>query len=89
MMKIAKFLLFFSTVFCDEGKRAGRWKAEEETVLYWKELGKKQLLKNLGRMPNNKKAKNLIVFMGDGMGVQKRDKLFSTEKLFTGHFQDC
>lgn len=69
-MKLLAFLSFLRIAYCDLEKRAGRWEREEETVSYWKDLGKEQLLKNLQKQPIVKRAKNVIVFMGDGMGIQ-------------------
>jgi alkaline phosphatase len=69
-MKLFVILSLFQLAHCDKEKRAGRWKEAEETVSYWKDLGKEQLLKNLQKQPIVKRAKNVIVFMGDGMGIQ-------------------
>ena len=69
-MELLLFFVLFSFSACDDAKRAGRWKKEEETVSYWKNLGKEQLLKTLQKEAKVRKAKNVILFMGDGMGVQ-------------------
>ena len=69
-MELLPILSLLQIAFCDREKRTGRWKEEEETVSYWKDLGKEQLLKNLKKHPIVKRAKNVIVFMGDGMGIQ-------------------
>lgn len=69
-MKLLTIFSLLQIASCDVEKRAGRWREEEETVSYWKDLGKEQLLKNLQKQPIVKRAKNVIVFMGDGMGIQ-------------------
>ena len=69
-MKLLAITSLLQITYCDKEKRTGRWEREEETVSYWKDLGKEQLLKNLQKQPIVKRAKNVIVFMGDGMGIQ-------------------
>lgn len=41
----------------------------ENTNKYWRELGKKFVQKQLNKKPNKKQAKNVILFLGDGMGL--------------------
>ncbi|KAM9316574.1 LOW QUALITY PROTEIN: alkaline phosphatase-like [Gastrophryne carolinensis] len=41
----------------------------EKTPKYWNEKAKETLLTALNRSPNINKAKNLVMFLGDGMGV--------------------
>ena len=40
----------------------------EETTLFWRDTGHKDLLKKLQEIPNFNRAKNIILFIGDGMG---------------------
>lgn len=41
---------------------------EELTKEYWLDHGKKFVERKLNQIPNTKKAKNIIMFIGDGMG---------------------
>ncbi|CAG9773764.1 unnamed protein product [Ceutorhynchus assimilis] len=58
--KIAVCVLVFSCVYFTEGL---------EDQAYWKQLGKDELSKALKKTFNNNLAKNVILFVGDGMGL--------------------
>jgi hypothetical protein len=70
MIYLSIFLL--ATVLCVEfsAPRDQGWTWEEEQVSYWKDVGNEELetAKNIRKI--RKKAKNVILFMGDGMGIQ-------------------
>ena len=42
---------------------------EEDTKTFWKEEAQNRLFDELLLTPINKQAKNVIIFLGDGMGV--------------------
>lgn len=45
------------------------WTESEETVTHWKDVGNEEL-EHAKKLPKiEKKAKNVILFMGDGMGL--------------------
>ena len=48
---------------------AGSYPAEEETQTFWKENAQNKLIEELLVTPIDKQAKNVIIFLGDGMGV--------------------
>ena len=41
----------------------------EETQEYWKEEAQNKLFDEINRVDTNKQAKNVILFLGDGMGI--------------------
>jgi len=41
---------------------------QENTEKYWRDLTRQQILESVAKTPNMKKAKNVILFIGDGMG---------------------
>ena len=41
---------------------------QENTEKYWRDLTRQQILESVAKTPNTKKAKNVILFIGDGMG---------------------
>jgi len=41
---------------------------QENTEKYWRDLTRQQILESVAKKPNMKKAKNVILFIGDGMG---------------------
>ena len=41
---------------------------QENTEKYWRDLTRQQILEAVAKTPNVKKAKNVILFIGDGMG---------------------
>ena len=41
----------------------------EETKEYWKQEAQERLLREVNHADTNRKAKNVIIFLGDGMGV--------------------
>ena len=41
---------------------------QEYTEKYWRDLTRQQILESVAKTPNMKKAKNVILFIGDGMG---------------------
>lgn len=45
-------------------------KANEATQQYWTDMAKKIVDEHVKRTENTKKAKNIIFFLGDGMGIQ-------------------
>ncbi|XP_001358611.3 membrane-bound alkaline phosphatase [Drosophila pseudoobscura] len=52
-----------------EPKRAIRKVDGEETNAFWREQGVEFIRKQLATEPNKRQAKNVILFIGDGMGV--------------------
>jgi len=66
------FLLFFNLVFSTDElsyPREKGWTPEEETVRYWKDIGDDELQRAIKLAKIETKAKNVILFMGDGMGL--------------------
>ena len=49
--------------------KAAYYPPEEETQAYWKEEAQNKLIEELLITPIDKQAKNVIIFLGDGMGV--------------------
>ena len=43
--------------------------AVEETQQYWKQEAQNRLFEEINRKANNNQAKNVILFLGDGMGI--------------------
>ena len=41
----------------------------EETRDYWRQEAQEKLLREVNRVETNRQAKNVIIFLGDGMGV--------------------
>ena len=74
MLKIILFS-FLQTAFASIELSAPRekgWTDIEETIEYWKDLGNLELERAKSVKQRNKKAKNVILFMGDGMGIQEK-----------------
>jgi len=46
------------------------WDTVEETSEYWRTLGKNQINRAVGKQRIETPAKNVILFIGDGMGIQ-------------------
>ena len=66
-------LLFLSNILLAielSAPREKQWSEIEETVEYWKDVGKLELERAKNVKKRNHKAKNVIFFMGDGMGIQ-------------------
>ena len=42
----------------------------EETTKYWRDIGRAQIERAKAKMPRENRAKNGILFIGDGMGIQ-------------------
>ena len=73
MHSILLILLLSGSVFAAEElsfPRNNGWSVEEENISHWKNRGDEELLRAAKLRPIRKKAKNVILFMGDGMGVQ-------------------
>ena len=51
-----------------EGK-GPHYPAVEESQQYWKEEAQNKLFEEINRKTNNNQAKNVILFLGDGMGI--------------------
>ena len=49
--------------------RSPVYPAVEETKDYWKQEAQQRLLKEVNHVDTNRQAKNVIIFLGDGMGV--------------------
>ncbi|KAL6454948.1 hypothetical protein MHYP_G00366120 [Metynnis hypsauchen] len=60
-------VLFFINVFIHSCSSDGP--VEEEDPLFWNVKGKEALIAALSLKPNVNHAKNLILFLGDGMGI--------------------
>ncbi|KAL1442174.1 hypothetical protein MTO96_030909 [Rhipicephalus appendiculatus] len=54
----------------------------EANRTYWSELGKSQILKTLAQEQNKNRAKYVILFLGDGMGVTT----VTAARIFKGQF---
>lgn len=48
---------------------SSEWEDPEETSEYWLQDGQNSVRKQLLKTPNVKVAKNIIMFLGDGMGI--------------------
>ena len=48
---------------------SAKYPPEEETKTFWKEEAQNRLFDELLVTPIDKQAKNVIIFLGDGMGV--------------------
>ena len=76
-LSLAVFSLLLSPcIFTDEHEPiphsesgGARYPAEEETQTFWKKDAQNRLIEELTVTPIIKKAKNVIIFLGDGMGV--------------------
>ncbi|KAL1442176.1 hypothetical protein MTO96_030911 [Rhipicephalus appendiculatus] len=55
----------------------------EANRTYWSQLGKSQIAKNLERKLNKNRAKYVILFLGDGMGVST----VTAARIFKGQFK--
>ncbi|XP_036442473.1 intestinal-type alkaline phosphatase [Colossoma macropomum] len=66
-LRTGLLLLFFSNVFINSCSSDGP--VEEEDPRFWNVKGKDALIAALSLKPNVHRAKNLILFLGDGMGV--------------------
>ena len=72
MFKLILFLFFenaFASIELSAPREKG-WADIEETIEYWKDLGNLELEKAKSVKHRNNRAKNVIFFMGDGMGIQ-------------------
>ena len=50
-------------------QRSPHYPDVEETQEYWKEEAQNKLYDEINRVDTNKQAKNVILFLGDGMGI--------------------
>ena len=50
-------------------QRSPHYPDVEETQEYWKEEAQNKLFDEINRVDTNKQAKNVILFLGDGMGI--------------------
>ena len=74
MLKLILFLLLknaFASIELSAPREKG-WSEIEETIEYWKDLGNLELDKAKSVKHRNHRAKNVIFFMGDGMGIQEK-----------------
>ena len=55
--------------FKRSGQRSPHYPDIEETQEYWKEEAQNRLFDEINRVDTNKQAKNIILFLGDGMGI--------------------
>ena len=55
--------------------------AIEETQEYWKEEAQNKLFEEINRVENNNQAKNIIFFLGDGMGISTLTAARFTQSL--------
>lgn len=60
------FFLFLTSVLVGAGR--SDWKIEQNAS-FWKQSGRLSIEEALKRSENKKTAKNVILFLGDGMGV--------------------
>ena len=52
-----------------DGKELKSWNLEEETAAFWRKQGKDAINKAKAKKRIETKAKNVILFIGDGMGI--------------------
>ena len=82
------------TPFDPTADQEKHWADEEETQSFWQKKAEDEWEARLKQTPNTKKAKNAIIFLGDGMGVntvtagriykgQKYGKLINAESYKT------
>ena len=65
-----------------DSDQAGRtWPIEEESQNFWREKTRKEIDRAKSKKINFKKAKNVILFLGDGMGMPT-DAVFRRLNLF-------
>ncbi|CAK8698630.1 unnamed protein product [Clavelina lepadiformis] len=82
MDKILWICSILTFVVTCEGKA---WTDEEETPEYWQNLAKEELQAAIKvEEPNKKKAKNVILFLGDGMSVAT----ITAGRIMKGQLQD-
>lgn len=70
MMKIVSFILFSLMILLNDGVEAGRidWTIEKNAS-FWRQSGRASIAEALKRRENTNLAKNVIMFLGDGMGI--------------------
>ena len=56
-------------LFYRSQQRSPHYPAIEETQEFWKEEAQNKLFDEINRVDTNKQAKNVILFLGDGMGI--------------------
>ena len=56
-------------IFPDTEQPERTWPVEEESQEFWRTKTRAQIIRALNKKPIVKKAKNVILFLGDGMGM--------------------
>ena len=62
-------ITFLNSIIPRSEVSSPHYPAIEETQEYWKEEGQIKLFEEINRVENNNQAKNIIFFLGDGMGI--------------------
>ena len=65
------------------------WPIEEEKTEFWRKVGSDQIKRALHKPRIEQRAKNVILFVGDGMGIQTITAgryLMGGENYVTGNF---